>query len=76
MQIKTCGTYITIAPGVEFTHFKSTDIAFNRRELQFVMKDSPKCRGRGNFVFAPGVCLRADSLDFVDMGFTVNQQNR
>ena len=68
--------YITIAPGETFTHLDSYEIAWHRRQLQFAMKETPKCRGRGNFEFTPGCCLTPDSLDFVDMGFTVNQQNQ
>lgn len=68
--------YITVAPGEKFTSFSSSNISACRRELQMAMSESPKCHGRGNFEFEPGFCNRGDSLDFVAMGFTVNQQNR
>ncbi len=68
--------YITVAPGEIFTNLTSDDISFCRRELQNAMNISSKNKGRGNFVFVPGRCMYGDSLDFVTMGFTVNQQNR
>lgn len=68
--------YITIAPGEIFTGLTSDNISFRRRGLQKAMNVSPKFHGRGNFVFTPGRCVYGDSLDFVAMGFTVNQQNQ
>ena len=67
--------YITVKDGEKFTSCQSDHISFHRREIQFAMKESSKCRGRGNFMFEPGQCTYGDSLDFVAMGFTVNQQN-
>ena len=68
--------YITVAPGEVFTNLTSDDISFRRRGLQNAMNVSPKCHGRGNFIFVPGLCLYGDSLDIIAMGFTVNQQNQ
>ncbi|MDE6515654.1 MAG: hypothetical protein K2L03_06420 [Bacteroidales bacterium] len=68
--------YITVAPGEKFTSLTSDDISFTRRELQNAMNVSQKNKGTGNFLFTPGRCLYGDSLDFVAMGFTVNQQNQ
>ena len=67
--------YITVAPGEVFTNLTSDDISFSRRGLQNAMSISSKNKGRGNFVFVPGRCTYGDSLDFVAMGFTINQQN-
>lgn len=45
-------------------------------ELSGKMAISPKISGRGNFRFRPGVCPENDSLSFLAMGFTINQQER
>ena len=68
--------YITVAPGETFTHLSSSLISVRRLDLQMAMDESPKCHGRGNFVFTPGECTYGDSLDFVKMGFIINKQNQ
>lgn len=68
--------FITIMPGEIFTNWASGDISAIRSALSKKMAISPKIRGRGNFEFRPGYCMYGDSMDFVAMGFTVNQQNR
>lgn len=68
--------YITVAPWETFKYCNVDNISSKRRELQDVMDFSAKFSGRGNFDFKPGVCTYGDSLDFLAMGFTINQQNR
>ncbi|MCM1169285.1 MAG: hypothetical protein NC324_05045 [Bacteroides sp.] len=68
--------YITVAPSETFQYCNSDNISAQRRDLQEIMAISSKCRGRGDFDFKPGVYTFGDSLDFVKMGFTINQQNQ
>ena len=68
--------YITVANGKQFISWNSNGISSIRYELQLVKDISSKVKGRGNFEFTPGVCTYGDSLDFVAMGFTINQQNQ
>lgn len=68
--------FITVMPEEIFTDWWSGYISKARSRLSETMSLSPKIRGRGNFEFKPGECMPGDSLDFVKMGFTVNQQNQ
>ncbi len=68
--------YITVMPGEVFTNWIPDDISIGRLLIANKMAISPKIHGRGNFEFKPGYCTYGDSLDFVKMGFTINQQNR
>ncbi len=68
--------YITIMSGEIFTNWTTDVISEKRLRLADKIAISPKIHGRGNFVFRPGYCMPGDSLDFVRMGFTVNQQNQ
>lgn len=70
-----CNIYITIAPGEIFTNWTTDVISEKRLRLAEKMAISPKIHGRGNFEFKLGYCMPGDSLDFVVMGFTINQQN-
>lgn len=68
--------YITIMPGETFRSLESGGISFRRNGLAVAMAISPKISGRGNFVFSPGNCAVEDSLALVEMGFTINQQDK
>lgn len=68
--------WIYIVPGEKFTDLAADNISRLRLILSGKMDISPKVRGRGNLIFRPGACTYGDSLDFVKMGFTVNQQNQ
>ncbi len=60
----------------DFKKLGSRRISRMCSELSGKMAISPKISGRGNFRFRPGVCSENDSLSFLAMGFTVNQQER
>lgn len=68
--------YITIMPGEKFTNLSTGTISLKRSALAKRMAISPKISGRGNFVFSPGNCAVEDSLALVEMGFTINQQDK
>ena len=68
--------FIAIVPGEKFTNLATGNISILRRKMDAVMAISPKISGRGNFVFSPGNCAYGESLRFVEIGFTVNQQER
>ena len=57
-----------------FLYSSRGDIFQMSLQLSKKMAISPKITGRGNFRFEPGVCSEKDSLSFISMGFTVNQE--
>ena len=68
--------YITVMSGEKFTNLTTNNITNCRNFLAKRMAISPKISGRGNFVFEPGDCAVEDSLALVEMGFTINQQDK
>ena len=70
--------YLALVNGGDFRHFYGNNVKFMRENFlgPRIEMGKGRVRGKGNFVFYPGVALPADSLWLVHQGWTVNQQNQ
>ena len=70
--------YLALVNGGDFRHFYGNNVKFMRENFlgPRIEMGKGRVRGKGNFVFYPGVALPADSLWLVQQGWTVNQQNQ
>ena len=70
--------YLALVNGGDFTNLYKENIEFMRENSlgPRIEMGKGRVRGKGNFVFYPGVALPADSLWLVQQGWTVNQQNQ
>lgn len=70
--------YLALVNGGDFRHAYENNIKFMRENFlgPRIEMGKGRVRGKGNFVFYPGVALPADSLWLVQQGWTVNQQNQ
>ncbi|MCM1531264.1 MAG: hypothetical protein NC048_06430 [Bacteroides sp.] len=66
--------YLTLTEDARYDHFLTTTITNLRNALQERVNISDKVAGRGDFWFQRGEALPADSLWFVQHGWTVNQR--
>ena len=66
--------FLTPGPGVEWNHYPTSYITDTRNVLQSRLDISPKVTGRGDFNFKPGMASLADSLWFVQNGWTINKE--
>lgn len=65
--------FLTPSPGVEWNNYPTSYITDTRNVLQSRLDISPKVTGRGDFNFKPGMASLADSLWFVQNGWTINK---
>lgn len=67
--------YLALVNGGDFRHFDGNNIEAMRENFlgPRIEMGKGRVRGKGNFVFYPGVALPADSLWLVQQGWTVNQ---
>ena len=70
--------YLALVNGGDFTNLYKENVEFMRENSlgPRIEMGKGRVRGKGNFVFYPGVALPADSLWLVQQGWTVNQQNQ
>ncbi|MBD5397511.1 hypothetical protein HDR62_05205 [bacterium] len=65
--------YLTLIPNSRNDYISTATITTIRKNLQKRVEISPKVSGRGDWWFRRGKALPADSLWFVQNGWTVNQ---
>ena len=69
--------YFVLINGGDFTTFGPIGLGQFRKYLDERILIAPHIiRGRGNFVFLPGIVEKEDSLWFVKQGWTVNQHKQ
>ena len=70
--------YLALVNGGDFTNWDEGSVELMRENFlgPRIEMGKGRVRGKGNFVFYPGVALPADSLWLVQQGWTVNQQNQ
>lgn len=61
----------------DFLNFDADGINNMRNGMEKRINVSPqKVRGRGNFIFVPGLVTKTDSLWYVKQGWTINQHQK
>ncbi len=69
--------YIYLCVEGDFLNFDAYGIANMKEGMENRINVAPqKVRGRGNFIFVPGLVTKADSLWYVKQGWTINQKTK
>jgi len=69
--------YIYLCVEGSFDNFSRPGITGMRNSLQKTIDFAPdRIRGRGNWIFVPGLALKPDSLWYVQHGWTINQHQK
>lgn len=69
--------YLCVANKGDYTNFETNNLSNLRKYLSERINIAPnKIHGKGNFRFEPNVVSKADSLWFVQQGWTINQHQK